>query len=269
MVNRDEDPPHDGARGERGGTSELEALRARVQELEAELRVRDEFIVAAAHELRNPISPLVLHAQRLANASRAAGDGQLSARWLDDQLIVFQRRLTRFLSALHRILDISRIHTGQIDLVAETLDLSEVVREVVGGFERELAAARSELTLDLESVVGSFDRVRVEQVVSNLLSNAIRYGNGGPIEISLRSGGDLAELTVADHGIGIAEADQQRVFERFQRADSRNRAGFGVGLWVVRELSEAMGGSVRLRSRTGEGASFLVMLPTNRSADDS
>lgn len=268
LVNRHEDAPDDSTPSAGGGPSELEALRARVRELEAELQVRDEFIVAAAHELRNPISPLVLHAHRLASASKAAADGTLSAKWLDDQMVVFQRRLTRFLSALHRILDISRIHQGQIDLVLETLDLSEPVRDVLAGFERELAAARSEVTLTLDSVVGSFDRVRIEQIVSNLVSNAIRYGNSGPIEISLRQNSDQAELTVADQGIGIAEADQERIFERFQRADSGNRAGFGVGLWVVRELSEAMGGSVGVRSRTGEGSSFLVLLPTNRSTDD-
>ncbi|HEX5660880.1 MAG TPA: HAMP domain-containing sensor histidine kinase [Polyangiales bacterium] len=251
------------------------ALRARVSELELELKVRDEFIVAAAHELRNPISPLILHAQRIASSSAKAVDGTVSARWLDDQMVLFQRRLGRFLSALHRILDISRLHAGTIDLVPEPVDVSELVREVAGGFERELAASRSELTLDLApSLPGMFDRVRLEQIVSNLLSNAIRYGNSAPIEIRLRpvQGHDdtpCLELVVADGGLGIDESEHERIFERFQRGPSANRAGFGVGLWIVRELSEAMGGGVRVRSSAGEGATFLVWLPTNRSADDS
>ncbi|HEY6878071.1 MAG TPA: HAMP domain-containing sensor histidine kinase [Polyangiales bacterium] len=281
-MKRQDDP-----RGDADREAELSNMRARIAELEAELKVRDEFIVAAAHELRNPVSPLVLHTQRLANAAKNARDGVVSAQWLDEQLVAFQRRLARFLSALHRILDISRIHVGQIDLVLELLDLSELVREVAGGFERELAAVRSELTLTLEpSLPGMFDRVRVEQIVSNLLSNAIRYGNSGPIDVTLRSvdGPDdtpFAELVVIDRGIGIDESDHERIFERFQRGPSPNRAGFGVGLWIVRELCEAMGGSVSVRSRAGEGATFLVMLPTNscsraeaprasaRSADDS
>jgi signal transduction histidine kinase len=267
--------------------AELAAMRARVHALELELKVRDEFIVAAAHELRNPISPLVLHAQRIAASAAKAGDGTVSAKWLDEQMLNFQRRLTRFLSAVHRILDISRIHAGTIDLVPEQVDVSEVVREVAGGFERELLASRSELTLSLEAgLSGMFDRVRLEQIVSNLISNAIRYGNSGPIEVTLRrvagpGGEPCAELIVTDQGIGIDESEHERIFERFQRGPSSNRAGFGVGLWIVRELCEAMGGSVRVRSRAGEGASFLVLLPTDlcsradepcasaRSADDS
>jgi signal transduction histidine kinase len=267
LVNLQEDP-----------SLELAELRARVRELERELAVRDEFIIAAAHELRNPISPLVLHSQRISSHARNAGDGTVSARWLDDQMTVFGRRLSRFLGALHRILDVSRIHSGKIDLVVESLDLAELVREVAGSFERELAAARSELTLDLPGALhGDFDRVRVEQIVNNLLSNAIRYGNSGPIRIELRrvpGAGDVGEhveLTVHDQGLGIAEAEQALIFERFHRGESSNRAGFGVGLWIVRELCQAMGGTVGVRSRPGAGATFLVMLPTKRSesADDS
>lgn len=274
---------HEGAEAD----AELSALRTRIEELEAELKVRDEFIIAAAHELRNPISPLVLHAQRIASTAGKAADGTVSAKWLDDQMAAFQRRLGRFLSALHRILDISRLHSGTIDLVPELVDLSEIVRDVAGGFERELAASRSELTLSIEpSLLGMFDRVRVEQIISNLVSNAIRYGNSEPIEIALHrvEGPDdtpFASLAVVDHGIGIDESEHERIFERFQRGPTANRGGFGVGLWIVRELSEAMGGTVRVRSRAGAGATFLVMLPTNfashaddprasvRSADDS
>jgi two-component system, OmpR family, sensor kinase len=270
LLNRDDEP-----QGQADRDAELSALRTRVSDLEAELKVRDAFIIAAAHELRNPISPLILHAQRIANTAIKAPDGTVSAKWLDEQMALFQRRMTRFLSALHRILDISRLHTGTIDLVPEPVDVSELVRDVAGGFERELAAARSELTLSLEpNLTGLFDRMRLEQIVSNLLSNAIRYGNSAPIEIVVQriggpDGAPFLELIVADHGIGIDEADQHRIFERFQRGPGANKAGFGVGLWIVRELSEAMGGSVRVRSRAGEGATFLVSLPTDRSADDS
>jgi signal transduction histidine kinase len=268
LVSRDDEPR---AQGDRD--AELAALRTRVAELEVELQVRDEFIIAAAHELRNPISPLVLHAQRIANTATKAPDGTVSAKWLDEQMALFQRRLGRFLSALHRILDISRLHTGTIDLVPEPVDVGELVREVAGGFERELAAARSELTLNLEPALsGTFDRMRLEQIVSNLLSNAIRYGNSSPIEIGLRhveAPEARLELSVIDGGVGIDDAEQERIFERFQRGPGANKGGFGVGLWIVRELCEAMGGSVRVRSRPGAGATFLVSLPTNRSADDS
>ncbi|MEY4510659.1 MAG: Oxygen sensor histidine kinase NreB [Pseudomonadota bacterium] len=249
---------------------ELSELRARLLHLEAELRIRDEFIIAAAHELRNPISPLVLQVHRLRTAAGGASDGAVSASWLHDQCELLAKRLGRFTSALNRILDVSRLHSGRIDLVFEDgVDLSEVVREVVAGFERELAASRSELTLEVPAQVrGSWDRMRLEQIVSNLVSNAIRYGNSSPIRVSLTHTSDTAQLLVNDLGVGIAEADQERIFERFERGPTRNRAGFGVGLWIVRQLCEAMGGTVSVESSPGEGSQFCVELPLKRLGSD-
>ena len=263
-------------------STEIWELHARIQELESELRARDEFIIAAAHELRNPISPLMLHVHRLESASRKATDGTVQAEWLSGQLEVLGRRLTRFLSALNRILDVSSINSGRIQLIEEPVDLAEVVADVVAGFERELAAARSTLTLEISGPVhGTWDRMRLEQIVSNLVSNAIRYGDGQPIAVSLRElpacalgpAGALvpaAELVVADQGIGIPASDQARIFQRFERAHSKFRGGFGVGLWMVQQLCEAMGGSVALKSASGGGSAFSVILPTNRdgSGDD-
>jgi signal transduction histidine kinase len=250
---------------------EVLALRRRIDELEEELRLRDAFIVSAAHELRNPISPLSLHLQRLLQSARNATDDHISAAWLTQQLDTFARRLSRFMSALNRILDVSKMRGGGIDLVCEPVDLVEVTRDVVASFERELAASRSTLALhECEPLVGQWDRMRLEQVVSNLVSNAIRYGESNPIEVALRAEGAAAVLEVCDQGGGIREEDQVRVFERFERADTQYRGGFGVGLWIVRQLCLAMGGEVRVRSRLGEGSTFTVTLPrrTDGSADD-
>jgi signal transduction histidine kinase len=259
---------------EKPAVEEVLALRQRVEQLEEELRVRDAFIVSAAHELRNPISPLSLHAQRMLNVARAARatpDDHVSAAWLTQQLETFSNRLVRFMSALNRILDVSKMRGGGIELAREPLDLLELTRDVIGGFERELAAARSPLTL-IESgqVTGQWDRMRLEQIVSNLVSNAIRYGQSGPIEVSVRAEAEDVVLVVSDRGIGIRAEDQARIFERFERAETGNRAGFGVGLWIVRQLCLAMGGDVRVESRAGEGSSFTVTLPrgSERSGDD-
>jgi signal transduction histidine kinase len=259
LVNRHDDP-----------SDELTQLRARVSELEAELRIRDEFIIAAAHELRNPISPLVLQVQRLHSAARDARDGAVPATWLNDQCTQLAKRLGRFTSALNRILDVSRLHSGRVDLVLEDgVDLSEVTREVAASFERELLASRSELSLELpERVLGSWDRMRLDQIVGNLVSNAIRYGNSKPIRVSLSHTSESARLVVHDQGIGIALEDQVRIFERFERGATRNRAGFGVGLWIVRQLCEAMGGSVSVDSSPGEGAQFCVVLPLKKRRSD-
>lgn len=256
-MKRDEDPPSPLTE-----PPEVRELRARVHALEQELRARDEFIIAAAHELRNPVSPLVLHVQRMLDQARGASSEQLSARWVGDQLEVFSQRLSRFIRALNRILDISRIHSGQIELVLEDVDLSEVVREVVSSFERELAASGSTLQLACDQrAVGHWDRMRLEQIVSNLVSNAIRYGDGSAITVAVALLDAQVELSVSDQGVGIDDADQARIFERFERATSQNRAGFGVGLWIVRELSEAMGGRVSVESGRGQGSTFRVSLP--------
>jgi signal transduction histidine kinase len=245
------------------------SLRSRIEELERELAARDEFIIAAAHELRNPISPLMLHVHRLASTAKKAGEGTVQAPWLSDQLVVVGQRLTRFLSALNRILDVSSINSGRIELLEEPLDLSEVVRDVVGGFERELGASHSELTLEAEGpLLALMDRMRLEQIVSNLVSNAIRYGDGKPIAVTLQRAGSCVELTVADSGIGIPPAEQGRIFQRFERVHTQFRSGFGVGLWMVQQLTEAMGGSVKVTSAPGEGSTFRVTLPINRDGSD-
>jgi signal transduction histidine kinase len=176
------------------------------------------------------------------------------------------------LETLDRLLDVSRLSTGRIDLQVEPMNLAEVVREVIDAFESELAVARCRLTLDERGqATGLWDRLRVEQVCRNLLSNALRFGAGRPIEITLDGDRDFARLTVRDHGIGIPLDQQPRIFERFEQGAERRSGGFGVGLWVVRNICVAMGGTVSVESVVGEGASFTVMLPrrTDPAAVDS
>ena len=200
--------------------------------------------------------------------------GTLGQRDATDQLDLFGRRLTRFLSALNRILDVSSMQRGQIHLIREEVDLAEVTRDVATGFERELEASKSTLTLEVEGpLLGSWDRMRLEQIVSNLVSNAIRYGDSKPITVAARRlahANEQVELVVSDQGIGIPLADQSRIFERFERAHTQYRSGFGVGLWMVSQLCEAMNGIVKVESCAGEGSTFRVTLPTNRdgSGDD-
>lgn len=243
----------------------IEDLERRVEQLEAEIRARDEFLSVVGHELRNPVAPVLLDVHRLIEIVRKAGDLGVPADKLVPRLEAFQERLRRFVATLNRILDISRISAGRIDLALEPLDFAAVVRDVAAGFQRELAAAHSELRLHAdEAVVGCCDRLRLEQICGNLISNAIRYGAGQPIDVSLRANGDLAVLCVVDRGIGIAASEQERIFERFDRGAQANKVGgFGVGLWVVSKLCAALGGSVRVDSAAGQGATFTVTLPRN------
>jgi signal transduction histidine kinase len=242
----------------------LSAIRMRLQELQQAVGARDEFIATVAHELRNPIAPLTFQVRLALNKTEqmAAAGAAVSVEWIQSQLRGIEQRLHRLLETLDRLLDVSRLSTGRIDLQPAPMSLGEVVREVIGSFEAELGVARSRVALsERNEATGTWDRLRVEQVCRNLLSNAIRFGAGRPIEVSVDADQDFATLVVRDHGIGIAPEQQSRIFERFERGLEQRSGGFGIGLWIVRNICVAMGGTVSVESAVGDGASFTVMLP--------
>jgi signal transduction histidine kinase len=249
--------------------SVLSSIRSRVQELQSAVASRDEFIATVAHELRNPVAPLMFQVRLAIDKSEhlAAAGEPMPADWVQSQLRRIEQRLHRLLETLDRLLDVSRLSTGRIDLQPEPVNLAAAVREVIGTFESELAVARCTLTLvEREEATGSWDRMRLEQVCRNLISNAIRFGAGQPITISVEADRDFATLTVRDHGVGIAPELHTRIFDRFERGVERRSGGFGIGLWVVKNLCVAMGGTISVDSRLGEGACFTVMLPRRDGA---
>jgi signal transduction histidine kinase len=241
----------------------VEALERRVAELTREVTLHDEFLSTLGHELRNPLAPLYMQAQYLLDAVRRGEPKALTREWMAPQLEGFCRRLQKFLETLERIMDLSRMSAGQLSLELEEFDLVAVIRDVAASVERELAAARSDLVLHLPpQLIGVWDRMRIEQIVRNLLSNAIRYGASKPIEIELAGDTEQIELRVKDHGIGIPLADRERIFQRFERAGkTRSSGGFGIGLWTVRQSCAAMGGQVSVMSQPGAGSEFVVLLP--------
>jgi signal transduction histidine kinase len=167
------------------------------------------------------------------------------------------------LARLNRdLLDVSRIHANQLPLDLEEVDLVGLARDVVEQFKLDLARARSPVTLRGDPrVVGFWDRSRIEQILTNLVSNAIKFGAGQPIDIFIGEDAGVARLAVRDHGIGIDMAQQGRIFERFERVASRNYGGLGLGLYISRQIAEAHGGSIRVESEPGAGATFIVELP--------
>jgi signal transduction histidine kinase len=134
-------------------------------------------------------------------------------------------------------------------------------------------AARQQVLLNFdaaEHVIGVWDRSRLDQIVTNLVTNAIKYGPGKPVQVAVSRDVESAELRVRDHGIGIPAEQQERIFGKFERAASqRNYGGLGLGLWITRELVELMHGSVRVESTEGEGATFIVSLPLKQESDAS
>jgi signal transduction histidine kinase len=259
-----ESSPVSGARGdpERAPGGDLAAL---VAQLRHEIELRDEFISTAAHELRNPLSPAYMQLEHMKETLRATPE-PIARDWLEAQLDGMKLRFDRFLETLNRLLDASRLGTGDPVLVPEPCDLGEVTRAALHAAERELRAAGSVVTVDAPGpVTGAWDRLRLEQILGNLISNAARYGLGQPIDIAITEAADVAGLTVRDRGIGIADEDLPRIFQRFERARNVGRnQGFGLGLWIVAQLCRAMGGTIDVESELGRGTTFRVTLPRRR-----
>ena len=159
----------------------------------------------------------------------------------------------------------SRITSGRMALHLEEFDLAALAGEVADRFGEELSRAGCPLSMRSGGpVTGRWDRLRVDQMITNLLANAIKYGAGRPIELTVGASGHAARLTVRDHGIGIAPEDRERIFGRFERAVSeRHYGGFGLGLWITHQVVQAHGGRISVEGAPGEGSAFLVELPTD------
>jgi len=242
---------------------EAEQVRTRsARELEESLRSRDDFLALLAHELRNPLTPLTMQLASL-RAAAATSSAPLDARWVDGQVAIAERGAGRLRQLVEDLLDVSRATVGGFQLERVELDLVELVRRVVRRSREELERARCRVTIDGDrEVVGSWDRLALDRVVAQLLSNAMKYGAGRPIEITISGEGDDAELDVRDHGIGIAAERRGGLFERFARfAPLQHYGGLGVGLWLVRRVVEAHGGSIEALDPPGEGARFTIRLP--------
>lgn len=232
-------------------------------EAQEAIQRRDEFLVVASHELKTPLTSLQMQAQLVERLLRRYQRAELSPERIESTLRILNRQLTRLGHLVNDLLDVTRLNAGRLTLVRALVDLSALAREVVERMSQEFANAGCPIQLDLdEPVVGRWDASRLEQVLINLLSNAMKYGAGGLIHVSVRRQDSRARLAIRDQGIGIAEADQARIFERFERAVSvQNFGGLGLGLYIVRWIVAAHGGSVRVESQPGAGATFLVELP--------
>jgi signal transduction histidine kinase len=237
----------------------LEQERTRLlAEAQAAVLMRDEFIAIASHELRTPLTPLLLRLSQLKRDARAASAGEREI----GNLLVAENQVKRLADLVGDLLDVSRLGTVTLPLQLEVLDLSAVAGEVVTRFEPAAAKAKCELTLQATAAVGNWDRFRLEQALTRLVSNAIKYGAGKPVVIGVERVGDFARVSVRDEGIGIAPGALARIFEKYERAVSdRHYGGLGLGLYVTRQAIEAMRGTVRAESSPGAGSTFIIELP--------
>ncbi len=225
-----------------------------------EVRERDEFLSIASHELRTPVTALQLQLQLLQRAAQRSLDEL--PQLVGDKVDALGRQTRRIAALVNELLDVSRMRLGRLELRYEPLDLAEVAREAAGHLGDDLQRSGSALALDLRPVTGRWDRLRIEQVVTNLLVNAGKFGEGKPVALRVDGSADRARLVVADQGIGIAPEHQARVFERFERAvPAQHFGGLGLGLYIARQIVEAHGGTISVASAAGEGAAFTVDLP--------
>ncbi|MBJ6760865.1 GAF domain-containing protein [Myxococcaceae bacterium JPH2] len=220
------------------------------------IQLRDEFLAIASHELNTPLTALKLHLARLQRVSKDAD--------VQERTAAATQQADRLGKLVRELLDVSRLSAGRLQLHPETLDLVELCRETLSRFGDDLARMGSEVNLSAPGpLVGRWDRDRLHQVVAHLLANALKYGQGQPVDLELSTDvDDSVKLVVRDRGMGIPPEQQARLFRRFERAvPLRNYGGFGLGLWMVKQVVEAHGGLIRLDSAPGVGTTLTLELP--------
>lgn len=241
----------------------LKRLQVTQSELEHAVRMRDDFMSIVSHEVRTPLNGLILETQlRKLHLARDNAD----AFTLDKMRSMVERderQIQSLIRLIEDMLDVSRIRTGKLSIRPAQFDLAQLVRNLVDSFAPQVDAADCTISLQAdEPVLGIWDEFRIEQVVSNLISNALRYGGKGPVEVTVYGHNGWARVEVRDHGIGISKENQLRIFQQFERVSGSNVvAGLGLGLFISEQIVAAHGGRIEVESALGDGATFRVSLP--------
>jgi signal transduction histidine kinase len=231
--------------------------------LEESVRAREDFLAVASHELRTPLTALQI---QVSNAVRSWSRKEVAANPKDhaiNYLNQIQSSVVRLARLSDYLLDVSRINAGSLELRRSKVDLGALVAEVVLRLEVELTTAGCVVNFAIsEEIIGNWDRVRLDQAITNLLTNALKYAGGSPVEITATADDRNARLVVRDHGRGISPEHQARLFARFDRVDApEDVQGFGLGLWIVDQIAARHGGKVEVESSVGDGAAFTLSLP--------
>lgn len=241
----------------------LQKLHATQGDLQASIRMRDDFMSMVAHELRTPLNTLFLEAQlRKMQLDRGRAD-IFDATYLNTMVARDKRQIEAMMRLIDDMMDVTRIRSNALSIRPAEVELSALLARVVDNLSNQAEAAGSAITLEAgQPVTALWDEFRIEQVVINLLTNALRYGKGKPVTVSLSLSAQGACIAVRDQGLGISGPDQQRIFEQFSRVTSDDgTGGLGLGLYITRQLVEAHGGTISVQSRPGEGSLFTVTLP--------
>ncbi|WP_158903789.1 hybrid sensor histidine kinase/response regulator [Burkholderia sp. L27(2015)] len=241
----------------------LQELHATQAELQRSVQMRDEFMSMVAHELRTPLNTLFLEAQvRKMQLDRHNLDA-FNEDNLNKMVARDGRQIQSMIRLIDDMLDVSRMRSGRLSIRPKQTDLSVLLERIVSDLAHQAGAQGSTIALTAQPhVIGLWDAFRIEQVVANLLNNALRYGQKNPIEVTLTADAHQARIDVRDYGVGISSTDQQRIFNAFERgANNDTPGGLGLGLYITKQLTEAHQGEIVVLSSLGEGALFSVSLP--------
>lgn len=232
--------------------------------MEEALRARDEFLSIASHELKTPLTTLTLQVGMYRRAIEK--QQEITPEQFGKYLNLTANQLSRISRLVDDMLDVSRFRTGKLTFEWEDIDLCELVIDVIQRLTDQFSKASYEIPVVAKcaNVTGHWDRMRMEQIVTNLLTNAIKYGNKKPISVVVSSDEEFISLTVEDQGIGISQEYQNKIFDRFERAVNANEiSGLGLGLYITRQIVHAFKGEITVESKVGEGSTFKVKLPRN------
>jgi len=241
----------------------LKELQSTQNELEHAVRMRDDFMSIVSHEVRTPLNGLILETQlrklHLAKGNVAAFTLDKLSAMVDRD----ERQIKSLIRLVEDMLDVSRIRTGKLSIRPSRFDLVQLVSNLLESFSAQISNAESTLSFTAEGpVMGTWDEFRIEQVVVNLLTNALRYGSHNPIDVRVYCEGGQARVDVLDHGIGVSEENQKRIFQQFERVSANHViAGLGLGLFISEQIVAAHGGSISIDSEEGKGSLFRVSLP--------
>ena len=230
---------------------------------QAAIKTRDEFISIASHELKTPITSLKMQLQMLQRNFQPESKMIPTTEKIVSSLENSTRQIDRLTVLIEDLLDVSRIETGKLTYKIENINLHELLSEVIERFSEQfkVMGAATELQLE-ENLYCECDRYRIEQVVTNLLTNAIKYGAGTKVTIRLEKFFETAVIEVKDNGLGIPKDSQRKIFERFERAVSgANISGLGLGLYISKQIIEAHKGKIEVESEVAKGSLFRVILP--------
>jgi signal transduction histidine kinase len=241
----------------------LAELNAAQVQLQRALAMRDEFMSMVSHEMRTPLNTLYLETQLRKMQLERGNMAAFGAEQLQRMVARDDRQIQSIIRLIDDMLDVSRIRSGKLSLRPGWVELSGLLRRLVHDLTPQATTAGCTLTLDADTPVsGWWDEFRIEQIVVNLLTNALRYGGQQPVEVALLVEPDWVRIEVRDHGAGVAPEQQDKIFEPYERGVGNEvPSGLGLGLYISRQLAEVHEGSLTLRSQPGEGAVFSLALP--------